>query len=221
MGCVGQRLVQAHGTGHGDVEALHRALHGDAYQRGPRQVFLVSWRMPGPSAPSTRATGPLRFAWYSVPVSLLVPMTQIPRSFSSLRVRARLVTMKYGTVSAAPLATLATVALTPTAWSLGAMTAWAPAPSATRRQAPRLCGSVTPSSTRISGAETPCPSSSSSRSSSECSGSTACTRAATPWGPWLPASLAMRKPSASINRAPASRARSRNWRMRASRRVGS
>ena len=60
--------------------------------------------------------------------------------------------MKYGTVSAAPLATLATVALTPTAWSFGAITACAPAPSATRRQAPRLCGSVTPSSTSSSGA---------------------------------------------------------------------
>ena len=66
-------------------------------------------------------------------------------------VRARFVTMKYGTVSAAPLATLATVALMPTAWSFGAITACAPAPSATRRQAPRLCGSVTPSSTSSSG----------------------------------------------------------------------
>ena len=44
---------------------------------------------------------------------------RMSRSFSSLSVRARLVTMKYGTVSAAPLATLATVALTPTAWSFG------------------------------------------------------------------------------------------------------
>ena len=47
------------------------------------------------------------------------------------------------------------------------------------------------------------------------------TRAATPWWPWLPESLARRRPSASIRRTPASRARSRNWRMRWSRRVGS
>ena len=76
---------------------------------------------------------------------------RMSRSFSSFSVRARLVTIKYGTVSAAPLATLATVALRPTAWSFGATTACAPAPSATRRQAPRLCGSVTPSSTSSSG----------------------------------------------------------------------
>ena len=74
--------------------------------------------------------------------------------------------MKYGTVSAAPLATLATVALMPTAWSFGAITACAPAPSATRRQAPRLCGSVTPSRTRTS-AGSPLASTASSVSSSE------------------------------------------------------
>jgi len=45
--------------------------------------------------------------------------------------------------------------------------------------------------------------------------------AATPWWPWLPTSLAMRMASASIRRAPASLAFSRNWRMRASRRVDS
>ena len=147
--------------------------------------------------------------------SSLAPMHQMLRSFSSPRVRARLVTMKYGTVSAAPLATLATVALMPAAWSLGAITAWAPAPSATRRQAPRLCGSVTPSSTSSSGG----PSTASSRSSSECACGSASTRAATPWWPWLPASFASRMPSASIRRTPASVARSMNCRIRASRRV--
>src|SRR5450830_1875253 len=39
----------------------------------------------------------------------------------------------------------------PAAWSLGAITACAPAPSATRRQAPRLWGSVIPSSTSSKG----------------------------------------------------------------------
>src|SRR6266850_1177498 len=51
-----------------------------------------------------------------------------------------------------PLATLDTVVPTPAARSLGAITAWAPAASATRRQAPRLCGSVTPAGTSRSGA---------------------------------------------------------------------
>jgi hypothetical protein len=141
-------------------------------------------------------------------------MIQMPRSLSSFKVRARLVTIKYGTVSAAPLATLATVALIPAAWSLGAITAWAPAPSATRRQAPRLCGSVTPSSTKISGGV-------------RCSGGKAALaasrffqqfvqrmllrqglhRAATPWWPWLPHSLARRSLSDSISRTPPSLAR--------------
>ena len=55
-----------------------------------------------------------------------------------------------GTVSAAPHAALATVALTPTARSLGTITACAPNASALRRHAPRLCGSVTPSNTSSS-----------------------------------------------------------------------
>jgi hypothetical protein len=48
---------------------------------------------------------------------------RIERSFNSFSVRARFVTMKYGMVSAAPLATLETVAPMPTAWSTGATTA--------------------------------------------------------------------------------------------------
>ncbi len=71
----------------------------------------------------------------------------MPCSFISRNARARLVTVTTGTVSAAPLAALATVALTATARSLGMTTACAPKASALRRQAPRLCGSVTPSST--------------------------------------------------------------------------
>lgn len=68
----------------------------------------------------------------------------------------------YGTLSAAPLATFAAVALRPADRSRGAMTACAPAASATRRHAPRLCGSVTPSSTSNSGVPE-MPSSSSAR----------------------------------------------------------
>src|SRR6218665_43129 len=104
-------------------------------------VLRVRSRMPLPSAPSTSATGPLRSSWYKVPgASSQVPMHQMLRSLSSSSVRARLVTMKYGMVSAAPLATLATVALMPPAWSLGAIPACAPAPAATARPAPGMWG---------------------------------------------------------------------------------
>ncbi len=98
------------------------------------------------------------------------------RSFNSPSARARLVTIRYGTVSEAPLDTLATVAFTPTAWSLGASTTCTPAPSATRRQAPRLCGSVMPSSTSTSAS----PSTMSSVSSSEWLIATTSARATTP-----------------------------------------
>ena len=125
--------------------------------------------------------------------------------------------MKYGTVSAAPLATLATVAFKPTAWSFGAITACAPAPSAARRQAPRLCGSVTPSSTSSSGG----PSTASSVSSSEWLIASASTRATTPWWREVPLIFCRRASSLSIRRAPAAVARSTNWRMRWSRRAGS
>ena len=121
--------------------------------------------------------------------------------------------MKYGTVSAAPLATLDTVALTPTAWSLGAITAWAPAPSATRRHAPRLCGSVMPSSTSSSGLP-PTESSSSSVSSSEWLSATGCTRATTPWWRCVPHIFCSCVSVLSTSLAPAAVARSANWRMR-------
>ena len=65
-------------------------------------------------------------------------------------VRARLVTLITGMRSAAPAEVLRTVALIGAALSLGMITAVTPAAAALRRQAPRLCGSCTPSSTRIS-----------------------------------------------------------------------
>ena len=115
----------------------------------------------------------------------------MPRSFISRIARDRLVTATTGTVSAAPQAALATVALTPTARSLGTITACAPNASALRRQAPRLCGSVTPSSTsNNSGA-----SAVSRTSSSVTCGSASSTTATTPWcWPW-PASASRRAPS--------------------------
>jgi len=85
------------------------------------------------------------FASVLASVLASVPTSQTPRAFNARMVRARLVTVRYGTVSAAPQATRRTVLFNPTARSRGAMTACAPAASALRRHAPRLCGSVTPS----------------------------------------------------------------------------
>src|SRR3990167_4938293 len=53
--------------------------------------------------------------------------------------------------SAAPLAARRATAESGALCSRGTMTPWAPAASALRRQAPRLCGSCTPSSTSSSG----------------------------------------------------------------------
>ncbi len=69
---------------------------------------------PMPSAPSTQASGPDKSASnrLSAPPAS-APTSHTPRSLSSRSVRARLVTAITGTVSAAPDAALATVALTP------------------------------------------------------------------------------------------------------------
>ena len=65
--------------------------------------------------------------------------------------RTRLVTVKTGITSDAPLETLLTVALMEAERSFGMTTASTPAPSATRKQAPKLWGSVTPSRTKNNG----------------------------------------------------------------------
>jgi len=125
-----------------------------------------------------------------------VPINQMPLSFRSRIVRARLVTTMYGTDSAAPEATLIAAVVRPTLRSLGAITACAPAPSATRRQAPRLCGSCTPSSTRNNAG-----SSSDSRTSSMnfgISSTEAC--ATTPWWRTPPAIPSSRFASTVITR---------------------
>ena len=114
------------------------------------QSSRVRRRSPDPSAPSTQATGPVTSASNRLSPPASAPRIHTPFDLRSRSVRARLVTVMTGTVSAAPLAAFATVALTPTARSLGTMTACAPNASALRRHAPRLCGSVTPSSTSSS-----------------------------------------------------------------------
>ena len=80
-----------------------------------------------------------------------MPTTQTPASLISRNVRARLVTCTSGTVSAAPHATLRAVPLSFADLSLGTIIACTPAASALRKQAPKLCGSVMPSSTSKKG----------------------------------------------------------------------
>jgi len=83
--------------------------------------------------------------------SASAPTTHKPPSFSSFRVLTRFVTATTGVVSAAPTATFRTVAVTWAARSRGTTTASAPHASAVRKQAPRLCGSWTPSKANTSG----------------------------------------------------------------------
>ena len=83
--------------------------------------------------------------------SASAPTIQSPASLSRPRVRARLVTVTTGVVSAAPAATLRAVALSGAARSRGTIRASTPQASAVRRQAPRLWGSCTPSSASSSG----------------------------------------------------------------------
>ena len=161
------------------------------------QVSRVKRRMPSPSEPMTRAVGPVKSASYKpFSPSSVVPISQMPRSFNSRMVRARFVTVMYGTVSAAPLATLAAVVFKPTARSFGTMTACAPTPSATRRQAPRLCGSVMPSRINSSGGPSMASSSSSRlRASDSCDAN-----AITPWWRRVPTILSRRDESTGMTR---------------------
>ena len=64
----------------------------------------------------------------------------------------KLVTCTRGTLSAAPTATFLTVAVKRAALSFGTIMACTPAASAFRKQAPKLCGSVTPSKINKNGA---------------------------------------------------------------------
>ena len=66
-------------------------------------------------------------------------------------VRTKLVTRITGIASAAPQATLLTTGVIEADLSLGMMTQSTPAASAERKQAPKLCGSVTPSKMRMNG----------------------------------------------------------------------
>ena len=117
------------------------------------QFSRVSRRRPGPSAPRTSASGPVSFALEHRLRRLVVgrrrSRSRAPSASAASAPGSS--TWISGIVSAAPDATLRTVGDRPAARSRGTMTAVAPAASAVRRQAPRLCGSCTPSSTSSSG----------------------------------------------------------------------
>ena len=91
------------------------------------------------------------------------PTTQIPAPRSRVSVAGRPPTRAIGTYSAAPAAALATVGVTWTARCRGISTPSTPAPSQLRRIAPRLPGSVTPSTATRNGRRPRRPRSRSSR----------------------------------------------------------
>ena len=127
-----------------------------------------------------------------------VPIKVIPISFSSFILRAKFVTGIKGTTSAAPLATLVTVAFTCAERSLGTTTPCTPAPSATRKQAPKLWGSVTPSKTN-SKAGPSIPSTNSGNVLATVILSASATR---PWCRSCPAKLCKRSEFAECKRSP-------------------
>ena len=114
------------------------------------QFSLVSRRIPSPSAPRTMAREPVRsHSNRSQSDSSAVPTMRIPHSLRMRsRKRAMFATETTGTYIAPPQETRTAVSVTGEALWRGTMTARTPAPSAERRQAPRLCGSCTPSRTR-------------------------------------------------------------------------
>ena len=145
---LADRLVEQHPGRHRDVQAFDGAPHRHAQQEVavlPRQAAQA--RLPRPArAPGARSARLEQL----LPPSSAVPEIQIPPpSVRSVARDSR--PAQSGTVSAAPAATLRTAGVRPAARSRGATTAFAPAASAVRRHAPRLCGSCTPSSTSSSG----------------------------------------------------------------------
>ena len=77
--------------------------------------------------------------------------TQMPRTFSSSIVCAIFVTLTQGMYSMAPADALATISVSPQALRFGITMPCAPAHSALRMMAPRLCGSSRLSKIRING----------------------------------------------------------------------
>ena len=111
--------------------------------------------------------------------SAAVPNTQTPLSFSSAMAVLILVTRATFMYSTAPAEALATEAVRPTLRRLGMMTPCAPAHSAVRMMAPRLCGSLISSHTTSRGASPR--SRAAERMSSTLAYSRTAARAMTPW----------------------------------------
>src|SRR5215218_1556019 len=121
----------------------------------PSHARRTSGRRPRPSAPSTKATPPSRSAPQScVPSSEAAPQTQRSGPFTSVRKRARFGTTAIGRCSTAPADARETAGVTRADPCEGTITPVAPAPSALRTTAPRLCGSVTWSRHTSSGEST-------------------------------------------------------------------
>ena len=125
-----RRASYRHTTGHRHVQARHRTQHGNTDQLVAK--FCGSAGVRPPSAPNTKAVGTFRSASYSAgrvvrgahdPDVALLQLAQGAGQVGHHEVR-------HGFCRTAGHLS-ATVALMPTGMVLGAMTAWAPAPSAT------------------------------------------------------------------------------------------
>src|SRR5947209_10999811 len=102
---------------------------------------------PFPSAPTTSTSGPVessRSSRSSSP-SPSSPAIIRPASAYDVRVRTRLVARATGRCASAPALAFQAEGVTPTARRSGTSTPWAPNAAAERAIAPKLCGSVTPS----------------------------------------------------------------------------
>src|SRR5690554_5899807 len=144
------RLEQADTGGNRDVETAHRAGH-----RQLGQIVAMFAGQASHAGTFGAHDDDRRHPQVDIVQQLLglAGRTHDPETalLQLLERTRQIVTATRGTVSAAPQATLRTVGDRLADLSRGMITACAPAASALRRQAPRLCGSVTPSSTSSKG----------------------------------------------------------------------
>src|SRR5690606_18240033 len=117
------------------------------------QVLPTSRDNPRPSEPTTPTSGATATSRSYSPVgaSASRPTTTCPSCWHAFSARVRLVTRDTGNRAAAPALVRQAVAVMPAARRFGTNTPWAPNAAAERITAPRLRGSVTPSSATSSG----------------------------------------------------------------------
>src|SRR5690606_14281807 len=117
------------------------------------QVLPTSRDNPRPSEPTTTTSGATATSRSYSPVgaSASRPTTTYPSCWHAFSARVRLVTRDTGNRAAAPALVRQAVAVMPAARRFGTNTPWAPNAAAERITAPRLRGSVTPSSATSSG----------------------------------------------------------------------